>query len=138
MPACASTESKIRPPQREPNVRLLLVDDEPDLLSTLGEILGDHGYAVVSAWDGEDAVEIASVFRPNVLITDFRLPGMDGVTTIHKIREDCPRLKAFLVSGHISNGTRERALEEHVDSIFEKPLSVPELLQALTGEVTRN
>lgn len=137
MSACAMSEN-IRHKATDTGVRLLLVDDEPDLLSTLGEILADHGYAVVSTWDGEDAVEIASVFNPTVLITDFRLPGMDGVTTIRKVRENCPRLKAFLVSGHISSTTRERAQEEHVESIFEKPLSVPELLQALKTEATRN
>lgn len=122
------------PPDTRQDVRLLLVDDEPDLLGTLGEILEDHGYTVVSTWEGEEAVEIASVYRPNILITDFRLPGIDGVTTIHRVRENCPRLKAFLVSGHLSPTTRARAREEHVDSIFEKPLSVPDLLQALEAD----
>ena len=119
-------------------LRLLLVDDEPDLLSTLGEILQEYGFAVVSAWDGEDAVEIASVFQPNVVITDYRLPGIDGVTTIHRLREGRPNLRAILVSGHISLRTRQRAQTEHVDSILEKPLSVPELLHKLATEVPRN
>src|SRR4051812_49408335 len=65
-----------------PRARLLLVDDEPDLLSTLSEILEHHGYAVVSTLEGADAVEIASVFEPNVLVTDYSLPDIDGVTTI--------------------------------------------------------
>ena len=116
--------------------RLLLVDDEPDLLAALSEILEEQGYAVVSTWEGEEAVAIASVFEPNVLVTDFRLPGIDGVTTIRKIREDLPKVRAILVSGHITGSTRDRARNEEVERIFEKPVSVPELLQALSGSPT--
>lgn len=111
--------------------RLLLVDDELDLLSALSEILTEQGYAVVSTWEGEEAVEIARLFEPNVLVTDFRLPGIDGVTTIRRIREDCPCVRAILVSGHISTQTRSRAEEEQVDEMFHKPVSIPELLRAL-------
>jgi CheY-like chemotaxis protein len=111
--------------------KLLLVDDELDLLSALSEILTEQGYAVVSTWEGEEAVEIARLFEPNVLVTDFRLPGIDGVTTIRRIREECPRVRAILVSGHISTQTRNRAEEEHVDVMFHKPVSIPELLRAL-------
>ncbi|MCC2670352.1 MAG: response regulator receiver protein [Armatimonadetes bacterium] len=114
--------------------RLLLVDDELDLLSALSEILTEQGYAVVSTWEGESAVEIASVFDPNVLVTDFRLPGIDGVTTIRRIREDCPRVRAILVSGHISSQTRHRAEIEHVAEMFHKPVSIPDLLRALSDE----
>jgi CheY-like chemotaxis protein len=117
-------------------LRLLLVDDEPDLLCALGEILEDEGYAVVSTGEGEDAVDIASLYQPNVLITDFRLPGIDGVCTIHKIRECCPSLRSILVSGHISQETRNRAVREHVDRIFEKPISVADLLQAVEGRLS--
>jgi CheY-like chemotaxis protein len=111
--------------------KLLLVDDELDLLSALSEILTEQGYAVVSTWEGEEAVEIARLFEPNVLVTDFRLPGIDGVTTIRRIREDCPRVRAILVSGHISTQTRTRAEEEQVDEMFHKPVSIPDLLRAL-------
>ena len=112
-------------------LRLLLVDDELDLLGTLSEILEGQGYTVVSTWAGEDAVDIAELFDPNVLVTDFRLPGIDGVTVVRRIREQSPGTRAILVSGHISRNTRQRAEQEHVDCILEKPVSVPELLREL-------
>lgn len=115
----------------ESPTRLLLVDDEPDVLSTLGEILQEYGYAVVSTWAGEEAIEIATLFEPNVVVTDFRLPGIDGVTTVHRMREHKPNLRAILVSGHISGSTRKRAVQEQIDGILEKPLSVPELLRRI-------
>jgi CheY-like chemotaxis protein len=115
----------------EAPTRLLLVDDEPDVLSTLGEILQEYGYAVVSTWGGEEAVEIASLFEPSVVVTDFQLPGMDGLTMVHCLRESKPNLRAILVSGQISARTRERARQERMEGVLEKPLSVPELLRRI-------
>ncbi len=118
-------------------MRLLIVDDERDILLVLGEILEDLGFAVVSAWDGEDAVEIADLYKPDVLLTDFRLPGIDGVATIKRVREGCPQARAILMSGHISAQTRSRAQAEHVDRILEKPLSIPELVEVLRDRSLR-
>jgi len=117
--------------ERSTPTRLMLVDDEPDVLSTLGEILQEYGYAVVSASAGEDAVDIASLFDPSVVVTDFSLPGIDGVTMVHRLRQRSPNMRAILVSGNISNSTRKRADQEHMDGIFEKPLSVPDLLRRI-------
>ncbi|MGV3723838.1 MAG: response regulator [Actinomycetota bacterium] len=124
----------------EPNIReptrLLLVDDQLELLSALSEILMEHGFAVVSTWEGESAVEIASLFEPNVLVTDFQLPGIDGVTTIGLVRQDCPEVRSILVSGSISLQTRIRARLAHVDELFDKPVSVPSLLQAINDQIS--
>ena len=114
-----------------PRTRLLLVDDEPDLLSTLAEILEHQGYTVVSSLDGEEAVNIASLYEPNLVVTDYALPNIDGVTTIQKVREQQPQARAILVSGYISPDTRRRASAEQVDRIMEKPVSVPELLSEI-------
>src|SRR5688572_13098937 len=105
-------------------MRILVVDDEPDQLSTLSEVLEQQGYAVVGTPEGEDAVEIADLFQPHVLITDFSLPGMDGIQTLHQIRERCPGMKSLLVSGYLSDKTRDRAEAEDVDRVFQKPVSL--------------
>lgn len=112
--------------------RLLLVDDQPELLSALSEILSEQGFVVVSTWEGEEAVEIASVFEPNVLVTDYQLPGIDGVTTIRLVREDCPQVRAILVSGGMTSQTRCRARRAQVDEVFDKPVSVPSLIRAIS------
>ena len=112
---------------------MLLVDDEPGTLDALGEILEECGYAVVSAWDGEDAVAIADLYQPDVLLTDQTLGTIDGVTTIERIREECPRAKTILMSGHISVRTRERAVKHAVDHIIEKPVSIPDLLERMAA-----
>lgn len=112
--------------------RLLLVDDELDLLCVLSDILQSFGFAVVSTWEGEDAVRIASIFKPDILVTDFRLPGIDGVTTIQRIREELSdQTRAILVSAYVSTETRQRALQQQVERILEKPVSVTELVEQL-------
>jgi CheY-like chemotaxis protein len=116
-------------------IRLLLVDDQPDLLSALSEILTEEGFAVVSTMDGEDAVDIASVFEPDVLVTDYQLPGIDGVTTIGLVRRGLPDVRSILVSGSITPQTRLRAERAHVDELFHKPVSVPSLLRAIVAGV---
>jgi CheY-like chemotaxis protein len=119
-----------------PKTCLLLVEDEPDQLGPLSEILESHGYAVISTWDGEEALSIAAMLPPSLLVTDFRLGGIDGVTVIQKLRESHPQTRAILVSGHISDETRQRAAGERVHRIFQKPIPIPELLEAL-GAATR-
>jgi CheY-like chemotaxis protein len=114
--------------EEHPHLRVLLVDDEADVLGPLSEILEGRGYTVISTCEGETAVDIASVFPPDVLITDFRLPGIDGVTVIHRVRKACPRIHVILVSGHLSPQTLRRADAEAVDRIMEKPVSIPDLL----------
>src|SRR5437667_2761310 len=82
--------------------RILLVDDEPGILETLSDILVAEGYVVVSALEGEDAVDIASLFTPDVVVTDLRLPGLDGITTVERIRDLLPMVDAVLVSAYLS------------------------------------
>ena len=124
-------QTHIHPDRGHPALRLLLVDDEADLVGALSEILEQQGHVVIAALEGETAVDIASLFPPDVVITDFRLPGMDGVTVIRRIRESRPGIPAILVSGHLSPLTLRRAESEAIDLILEKPISIPELLHGL-------
>ncbi|MFN3652814.1 MAG: response regulator [Armatimonadota bacterium] len=121
--------------KEDARVRLLLVDDEKEVLSILSEILEESGYTVVATWEGEDAIAIAELFKPDVLLTDFQLPGIDGVTTIRQIRHQIPRLRAILMSGTLNYATRRRAHHEQVEHVLEKPLDIPDLLQRLEKAV---
>jgi DNA-binding response OmpR family regulator len=112
-------------------MRVLLVDDEPGLLETLAQILCDEGYVVVSALQGEDAVDIADVFPPDIVVTDLRLPGLDGISTVERIRHHLPDLDAVLVSGYLSSTLRIAAVRAGFRAILEKPIQVGQLLSAL-------
>jgi DNA-binding response OmpR family regulator len=111
--------------------RVLLVDDEPGILETLSQILTDEGYVVVSAPEGEDAVEIAGVFPPDVVVTDLRLPGLDGIAMVERIRRHLPGVDAVLISGYLSSTLRVAAVRVGFRAILEKPVNVRQLLASL-------
>jgi CheY-like chemotaxis protein len=111
--------------------RVLLVDDEPGILETLSQILADEGYIVVSAPEGEAALEIADVFPPDVVVTDLRLPGLDGIATVARIRRHLPKVDAVLISGYLSSTLRLAAVRVGFRAILEKPVNVRQLLAAL-------
>jgi CheY-like chemotaxis protein len=111
--------------------RILLVDDEPGILETLSEILIQEGYTVISALEGEDAMDIADVFQPDVIVTDLRLPGLDGISTVQRIRSHLPDVDAVLVSGYLSPTLRLAAVRVGFRAILEKPINIRHLLDVL-------
>lgn len=132
-PEMATTTAGNIDGEEQDRPRLLLVDDERGLIIVLAEILEEYGFTVVSACEGEDAVKIAVLYEPDVLLTDYELPGIDGVTTARRIREECSDVRVVLMSGNLSRSARHRAEEAAVDSILQKPLLIPELLDRLEG-----
>ena len=79
---------------------LLLVEDEAPLREAVAERLEDHGFVVVQAETGERAVEALAEFAFDILITDLRLPGMDGVEVIDAAVERYPDIIAIVITGY--------------------------------------
>lgn len=79
--------------------RVLVVDDERILADTLAAILGRHGYDCRIAYTGDAAVELCPAFRPNVLLSDIFMPGLDGIEAAIRIREILPACRVLLISG---------------------------------------
>jgi DNA-binding response OmpR family regulator len=78
---------------------VLVVDDESVIADTLTEILSRSGYAAITAYDADEALEIALTTPPEMLITDVILPGMNGIELAIKIRRIFPDCKILLFSG---------------------------------------
>jgi two-component system alkaline phosphatase synthesis response regulator PhoP len=66
--------------------RILLVDDEPDILEFVGYNLKKEGFDVKTASNGEDAIVLAQTFKPNLILLDVMMPGLDGIETCERIR----------------------------------------------------
>ena len=79
---------------------LLLVEDEAPLRQAVAERLEDHGFVVVQAETGERAVEALAEFAFDILVTDLRLPGMDGVQVIDAAVERYPDIIAIVITGY--------------------------------------
>lgn len=78
------------------NSKILIIDDEPDIVEFLGYNLRKEGYSVRSALDGESGMQVAAEFMPDLIILDLMLPGEDGISITQAIREH-PRLRNTLI-----------------------------------------
>jgi len=112
---------------------VLLVDDEPDVRHFLEIILRSHGYRVLSAQNGERALELVrpSPDEVQLLFSDVGLPTIDGFELSRRARQTQPRLKTILCSGYSDGRLKARMAEESIDGFVAKPYDTKELLQAI-------
>jgi DNA-binding response OmpR family regulator len=98
--------SEIKPiatdPQSAPQPIVLVVDDEQVIADTLAAILSQSGYVALTAYDGTEALEIANLIPPQMMITDVCMPGMSGIELAIAVREAIPDCKVLLFSGQAS------------------------------------
>ena len=107
--------------------RVLIVDDEPQILRALRVALRANGYDVEEAMAGEPALEAVAVRPPGLIILDLALPDIDGVEVCRRVRE-WSRIPIIVLSAHGEDEAKVRALDEGADDYLTKPFSVPELL----------
>ena len=79
---------------------ILLVDDEEGIRRVLGISLADSGYEVHLAADGREALEVFQRLRPPIVLTDIKMPGMDGVELLKRIKAIDPETEVIMISGH--------------------------------------
>ena len=79
---------------------ILIVDDENDILSSMQILLEGEGYFVLTAFSGEDALEKIGHHHIDLVITDVRMPGMDGFKLIEEIKKRTPDTKIMVMTGH--------------------------------------
>ena len=109
---------------------LLFVEDEPLLRESMGEWLARKVGRVFCAQHGEEALEILAANKIDLLLTDIRMPVMDGISLVKKIRTIVPRPRVILVTG-FNESVLHDASKLGVDAIVEKPLDRDELLRVL-------
>ena len=109
---------------------ILLVEDEPMVRSVAERALTRHGYTVITADNGEDALEIIAKNEPiDLLISDVVMPGMDGPTMVREARQSRPDLKILFMSGYAEEQLRKSIDIENV-GFLAKPFSVTDLAEA--------
>ena len=115
--------------------RILVVDDEPQILRALRINLTARQYDVVTATDGTQALHQAKASRPDLIVLDLGLPDMDGVDVIRRLRSWTP-VPIVVLSGRSTSNDKVDALDAGADDYVTKPFSLDELL-ARVRAVTR-
>lgn len=117
---------------------MLVVEDEVDLLFTIALSLELNGYRVVKAASGEEAVEMVGKERPDAVVLDIRLPGIDGWEVINRLQEmgHFPATPVILLSAQVDAATAARAVEIGCHAHLAKPFSTAELQGVLRQFLT--
>src|SRR5687767_2426717 len=90
---------------------VLIVDDEPGILTTLSGILADEGYRTLATRSGADALRLYAEARPDVVFLDVWLADRDGLETLQALRESDPAAAVVMMSGHGTTATAVKAIK---------------------------
>ena len=116
--------------------KILVVDDEKNILTTLSRTLGLEGYAVEVAGGGKIALEKFQKAQPDVVLLDVKMPDIDGLAVLEKLRVADPSVPVVMMSGHGTIDTAVRATKLGAYDFIEKPLSMDRVLLAV-GNATQ-
>jgi DNA-binding NtrC family response regulator len=108
--------------------RILVVDDEPDMAENVALILGAAGHEPIVETDARQAVEAVERERPDMLITDLRMPGLDGIALIERLRPGYPELPILVLTAYASVESAVTAMRHGANDYLAKPFAPEELL----------
>ena len=111
--------------------KLLLVDDEREFVQTLSErlLMRDMGSAV--AYDGESALDMIHADEPEVMILDLKMPGIDGIEVLRKVKKTRPDIEVIILTGHGSEEDHKTCMELGAFAYLQKPIDIDVLTQTL-------
>lgn len=119
------------------NVKLLLVDDEEAFRRTLGKRLAKRDMEIREAGSGEEALDVLAEYSADVVLLDVKMVGIDGLTTLHKIKEQWPLVEVVMLTGHASMEVAIRGMELGAFDYLMKPVEMEELLYKLEDAFIR-
>ena len=125
-----STDEFERPP------KILLVDDEREFVHTLSERLQARDLEAAVAYDGEEALSFLASDEPEVMVLDLKMPGIDGIEVLRRVKRDHPKVEVIILTGHGSKKEETVAQELGAFAYLRKPVDI-ELLTKTMKEAYR-
>jgi len=119
-------------------VKVLIVDDETELLDSLATVLGRRGMTVSTCPDGYQALEFLQQNTVDIVVLDVKMPGIDGLETLRRIRKAHPGLDVILLTGHPSVETAMEGLKQGAAEYVMKPVEVEELVTSIRRAYLRH
>lgn len=108
--------------------RILLIEDDTSIAASLQRVLAQRGYEVILETRGDSGLRLTETSRFDVVLTDFKLPGLSGLDLVRQLREAKPRLPVILITAHRTTETAIEATKYGAYDYLLKPFEMPELL----------
>jgi two-component system response regulator ResD len=120
------------------NGTVLVVDDEPTILDVVGRYMEHAGYETLRAADGPEALRLAAAHRPDLVVLDLMLPGIDGIEVMRQLHEaPGPRIAVILLTARGEESDRLVGLRQGADDYVVKPFSPAELVARVDAVLRR-
>ena len=112
---------------------ILVVDDDPSMASSLTEILDIKGFEVRAATCGAEALQILRDHPVDVMLTDVRMPDMNGVELYRATRKTHPNLRTFLMTAYAADDIIQKGMAEGIKTVFSKPVDINLLISIFSA-----
>jgi len=112
-------------------IKLLLVDDEEDFVKTLSERIKIRKLGSKIAFNGEEALEMIDNQIPDVMILDIKMPGIDGMEVLRRVKSNYPNVQVIILTGHGTENEIQEALRLGAFASFQKPVDIDVLMESI-------
>jgi len=119
------------------NTRILIVDDDENIRKVLTTILEDEGYDVETADTAKTAIEKTERKTYNIALIDIRLPDMEGIELLTKMRATTPRLRKIIITGYPTMQNAVEAVNKGADAYVLKPFNVEKVLSIIKEQLQK-
>jgi YesN/AraC family two-component response regulator len=116
---------------------ILIIDDEKPTLQMLSLFLEASGYRVLTAENENQGLSLFKQEQPEIVLTDIKMPGKDGLDVLRQIKEISPATEVIVITGHGDRDLKEKALTLDASAFFNKPLDTDALDEALKAAQAR-
>jgi two-component system alkaline phosphatase synthesis response regulator PhoP len=120
---------------REENVRILIVDDDESITSSLSMLLDANGYKTDVAHTGKEAIEKANKSIYNLVVLDIKLPDVEGTRLLTSLRETSPKMRKIMLTGFPQLGNAVDSLNYGADAYLTKPVDPAKLLETIKAKI---
>ncbi|MCK5541399.1 MAG: response regulator [Desulfobacterales bacterium] len=110
---------------------IILIDDEEDIREVLSIVLEDAGYSVTTASDGDSGIKLCDDIQPQIIITDIRMPGMDGIQVLEAVKKDYPDIEVIVVTAFGEMELAVKALQLGASDFVTKPIDEDVLMVSI-------
>ena len=118
-------------------MKVLLVDDEEEFVKTLAERLEMRDLGSDTVYDGEGALSYVENQEPDVMVLDLKMPGIDGMEVIRKVKKAYPDIEVIMLTGHGTKKDEEEARRLGVFDYMEKPVDIDSLVKRMKDAFRR-